>query len=257
MASFQELIRRFKSEPSGGGNAEARLVKSPTFVITSVRSGSTMFRMILDTHSEIYAPTEMHLTDLRVGFKTAKTPRAMKALGLEKKDLEYALWDRIMDLQLRASGKRYLVDKTPGNVFVWEKLAEAWPSAKFIFLLRHPQSVFDSVKDSYQSPPTPESIVKYLQRLEEARNTLDGLTVRYEDIVSAPEREMRTVCKFLGVEYEPGMLDYGKQSHGEGGAYLGDWMDKIKTGTIQESRALPSAERVLPVLRPYTEKWGY
>ena len=37
----------------------------------------------------------------------------------------------------------------------------------------------------------------------------------------------------------------------------GDWRDKIRTGTIQPGRPLPSADEVPRDLRAMSERWGY
>jgi Sulfotransferase family len=39
---------------------------------------------------------------------------------------------------LRRSGKPTLVVKTPSNVLIWQRIADCWPDARFVFLLRHP-----------------------------------------------------------------------------------------------------------------------
>ena len=41
--------------------ADPRLLKEPAFVLSTVRSGSTLLRMLLDSHSQIHSPHEMHL----------------------------------------------------------------------------------------------------------------------------------------------------------------------------------------------------
>src|SRR3954470_10054533 len=44
----------------------SRLVRSPVFVLSSVRSGSTLLRVLLNSHSQIRAPHELHLRTLQV-----------------------------------------------------------------------------------------------------------------------------------------------------------------------------------------------
>jgi hypothetical protein len=36
----------------------------------------------------------------------------------------------------------------------------------------------------------------------------EWLTVRYEELVTQPEQTLRTICTFLGAEYQPEMLRY-------------------------------------------------
>lgn len=96
-----------------------RLVDSPVFVLSSVRSGSTLLRVLLNSHSQIRAPPEMHLRTVHVHLSRDFTAGAMQALELDKDELEHALWDRLLHLELTRSGKRIIVDKTPPNTLVW------------------------------------------------------------------------------------------------------------------------------------------
>src|SRR5579875_148674 len=126
-------------------DAADRLVPAPVFVLSSVRSGSTLLRMILDSHSEICAPHEMHLGSLRVSAGTWFTEQALKQDGLKPVDLENLLWDRLLHLTLARSGKRVIVDKTPTNLLMWRRIASAWPHARFVFLTRHPLRIAESL----------------------------------------------------------------------------------------------------------------
>lgn len=60
-----------------------RLVPSPVFILSSIRSGSTLLRCILDTHSRIRAPHELHLADLEVQLTSPYVQLAMQTAGLE------------------------------------------------------------------------------------------------------------------------------------------------------------------------------
>ncbi len=68
--------------------------------------------------------------------------------------------------------------------------------------------------------------------------------MRYEDLTAAPEQEVRRICEFLGVDWEPAMLDYGQFDHGRLTRGLGDWRAKIKTGAVQAGRDLPEADEI-------------
>ena len=50
-----------------------RLVPQPVFLLSYLRSGSTMMRMVLNSHSQICAPLEMHLRALRLDTSTARS----------------------------------------------------------------------------------------------------------------------------------------------------------------------------------------
>jgi Sulfotransferase family len=128
--------------------ASSRLVETPVFILSSMRSGSTLLRVVLNSHSMIRAPHELHLRTLEVHFTEFYTTLAVEKLGLNKTELEYLLWDRLLHRELICSGKQIIVDKTPGNALIWRRLRECWPKALYIFLLRHPASVLTSMLES-------------------------------------------------------------------------------------------------------------
>lgn len=253
-----------------------RLVESPVFIISTVRSGSTLLRCVLNTHSQLYAGHEMHLGGLRVEIGTEPTAAATKEMGLSATDLEHMLWDRVLDHQLKASGKSVLVEKTPGNVSMWRRIAECWPYARFIFLLRHPVHVLESLSEIFRDklaemslPHSPEEveakvrssaiaqISPMLEAVAEARSHLDGITVRYEDLTTSPDVVTKGICDYLGVPWEPGMLNYGSHDHGSFRMFLGDWHERISSGVIQPHRQLPAIEDVPADLADHCRALGY
>ena len=251
-----------KKRSRGQVRAGDRLVEAPVFVICTLRSGSTLLRVLLDSHSQIRSPHELHLRYVSVHFDQKWSERSMAELGLDTKGAEYLLWDRLLQRELAASGKRIIADKTPNNVFIVDRLRECWPDARFIYLLRHPAAIArsrQSVRGEHagDDDKNADLIRRYCEALEQARQTYEGHTVRYEDLTADPERETRAICEFLGLEWEPGMLEYGNFEHGRYKAGLGDWADKIKTGQIQPPEPPPAPEDIPPALREMTEKWGY
>lgn len=260
-----------------------RLVPSPVFILSPPRSGSTLLRCIVGSHPRLHAPHELHLGDLRVVTSTRMGKWSLDPLGLDTRATEYMLWDRLLHWELRRSGKDMIVEKTPHHVFIWERLVECWPDARFIFLLRHPGQVALSATDAAKSVPLRERLkvgagfvwdgIRYgwennpmtsadqlyvhMRRLEEARRALPGFTVRYEELTSAPETVVRELCAYLGVGYDPEMLNYGDFDHGPFAFGIGDWRDKIKSGRIQASAPPPPLARTPRRVKDLVEPWGY
>lgn len=237
-----------------------RLVEAPVFVLSSVRSGSTLLRVMLGSHSELYAPHELHLNDVRVNLSSWFSESSMADLGFDKRELSNLLWDRVLDLALQRSGKKTLVEKTPNHVLIYPRIAENWRDARFIFLLRHPASIYQSWHSARPKMSEDEAVastLKYLTKLEEARHELNGIDVRYEDLTSDPEKETRRICEFLKISWEPSMLDYGRSGHDEFRRGLGDWSGKIKSGKPQAGRPLPTPEEIPDGLRAMCRTWGY
>ncbi|MFI7439308.1 sulfotransferase family protein [Nonomuraea indica] len=241
--------------------ARDRLLRGPVFLLSSVRSGSTLLRVMLNSHSRIHSPIETHFRRTTVGLTTDPVRQAMAHLGHTHSDIEHIVWDRLLHRELVRSGKPILLEKTPSNVFAWRRIATCWPDARFVFLLRHPASIVRSWHEADpENRPMEEAVPRtlaYMTYLEEARAHLQGPTVRYEDLVADPEAVLRGLCDHLGVGWEPAMLDYGRQDHGGFVKGIGDWRDKIRSGTVVEGRPLPSPAEVPAELREICGLWGY
>ncbi|MEO3750462.1 sulfotransferase [Streptomyces sp. B6B3] len=237
-----------------------RLVDSPVFVLSSVRSGSTLLRVLLNSHSKIRAPHEMHLRTLHVQLTRPFTGDAMKGLQLDRPELEHLLWDRVLHVELERSGKEIIADKTPANTLVWRRLHECWPNARYLFLLRHPGAVMSSLVNRRTDPDLEAihaEVSRYAETLEEARQGLDGHVLTYEQLTADPEKTTREICHYLGVEWEAGMLQYGEQDHGTFRPHMGDWSEKIKSGKIQPAREGDHFAGLSDRLAEIAETWGY
>jgi CRP-like cAMP-binding protein len=240
---------------------ERRLVEEPVFIMSLPRSGSTLMRCVLDSHSRVYSPPELHLGRIGVTLVYG-APRSMTAIGLSHKEVRYLLWDRILHRQLTASGKDLIVEKTPENVEDFTDLTTCWPRARFIFLRRHPVRVLRSIVQNsvwqYEGSEM-QGIKSRAHRLDQALQARpNSMVVYYEEMTSKSETTFRLVCEFLGVEYEATMLDYGDFEHGALVRSLGDWNENIRSGRIISSQHDDiSVEDVPEPLRHVCASWGY
>lgn len=222
---------------------EDRLV----FLIGPPRSGSTLLTRMLGAHSAIHAPEEPHLlTPLaHLGYyaRVEQAPydpiisevairQLVKALPAGEQDYRAALrayCDALYGGLLAASGRSLLLDKTPAYALVLDFVAGLYPKARYVVLTRQPLAVWCSVVGSFfdgdheaahAHNPILERYVPAIARfLREAPVPLHHL--RYEDLVARPEAQMRSLCDFLGVGFEPGMVDYGQSESGRSEAARG------------------------------------
>jgi hypothetical protein len=247
-------LRRTAGEPGD------RLLQAPAFVMCTVRSGSTLLRVLLDSHSQIHSPQELHLRDIAVRVKTDYAAKALGEIGLSDEQLRFMLWDRLLQRELAAAGKSILVNKTPNDVFIADLIARCWPDARFIYLLRHPGAIARSRQET-RPQDSPERnarmVLRYGTAIEEARAVRPGITVRYEDLTTDPRAVTRRLCAFLEVPWEPAMLDYGRFDHGRMKPGLGDWKEKIKSGEVQAAGPPPALEEIHPSLHELCVTWGY
>ncbi len=242
-----------------------RMLTAPVFIFSAPRSGSTLLRAILGSHSELFAPPELPLAHLGVRAETQWIQASLDGLELTVDDLEHMLWDRMLAEALQRSGKPTLVVKTPSNVLVWERIAACWPDARYVFLLRHPAAAVASLHSSFDPAWRPredgsldDSVtrgLRYMNVVEQAREALTGLTVRYEELTADPETVVRELCGFLDVPFQPAMLDYGRFGHAGFTPGLGDSSLNIRSGRIQPPAPLP--DEMPAELAGMCAAWGY
>ena len=241
-----------------------RLVSSPVFILSPPRTGSTLLRRILGGNSCIHAPHELHLTYITVGA-SGLACRGMGMLGLTTRDLEHLLWDRVLHDELVRSGKRILVEKTPDNVLSWRRIAACWPQARYIFLIRHPAhiavslaSLHDTIRARGRRIETDplDKVVEFAHAVDEARAELPGPTIRYEDLTTYPAEVISGLCAFLGVPWEPDMLDYGRVNP-DRRRTLGDPSTTLESGRIHPPRPMPAMEDIPKSLIGCCQSWGY
>jgi hypothetical protein len=223
---------------------EPRLI----FLIGPPRSGTTLLMRMLSSHSDIYSRAEPHLltplahlgyfdTVDAAPFDHLQAARAAKDLvaelpGGEADYLEACrsyvdlLYGRL--LSSKGNGKRFFLDKTPANGLILPFITKLYPRARYVVLTRHPAAVFSSYASSFfdgdyeaarRFNPILNRYVPAMARLLREQK-VPLVRVRYEELVQRPEAEMRRVCDFLEIPFEPRMIDYGEQAFESRG--LGD-----------------------------------
>ena len=209
------------------------------FLIGSPRSGSTLTTRMIASHSQITAPPEPHLVTplAHLGYyeNVDKAPYDWINSGISQREYvatlpggesDYldacrAYLDVLYGRRLEADGKSYLLEKTPAYALVVEFLVKVYPKAKYVVLTRHPMAVWSSFANSffegdYEAAHRHNRLIeRYVPKiawmLREAPVPL--VHVRYEDLVKSPEEHLRRICEHVGIEYEDGMVEYGKHEH--------------------------------------------
>lgn len=209
------------------------------FVISLPRSGSTLLQHILASHSQVGATAEPWvlfpgICALRSGVISANYNAHAGQIALsefvnqlENKDEQYFHALRLMALDLynafmRENGKQRFVDKTSRYYQVLPELFKVFPKAKYIFLIRNPLAVFASFLDHMVfgnwnrlgGPGIRKDLLEGYGLIREGirYHGDDSIVVRYEGLVSEPEITVTELCKKLGLNFEPSMLNYGEQT---------------------------------------------
>jgi hypothetical protein len=178
---------------------------SPVLILAAPRAGGPQLQNALSLHSEVYAPEALPLLGLRVqASRTAQ--EALAAQGLRREDLDNMLMDHLVRERLARSSKASVFLLFGGSRDVaaqWRRLKDVWPAARFIHLIRNPAEVLtDSAVEGVDPAESAERLGRILEALLHARQSLPGLTVRYEDLASEPDRVFGEIFDFAGLPPE-------------------------------------------------------
>ncbi|MDP3086741.1 MAG: sulfotransferase [Methylotenera sp.] len=113
-------------------------------------------------------------------------------------------------------------------------IAQLIPEAKFMLHLRDPRAVVFSSEFAEPDPakrPTVISFARHLRKYAAFASVLPGnphlqkrlMVTRYESFIQNPEVEVRRMTNFLGIEYNPQMIDIGRFRKADGKAWPSDW----------------------------------
>ena len=151
-------------------------------------------------------------------------------------------------------GARRWVEKTPRHLEVPELIAETWPGARIVRIVRDPRDAAVSLTKVPFGTPSLLTNLSVLARMNEAaadfyRQSDQAMTVRYEDLVAKPERELRRICQFVGVDYEVRMLE--DRSGATGVAAAHEWWKGDATGPLDQSRSGRWVDEMPPQVQHY------
>ncbi|MEL7037846.1 MAG: sulfotransferase [Cyanobacteria bacterium J06592_8] len=207
------------------------------FLISQPRAGSTLTQRILGSHRDIYTVSEpwimLHpLYALRrdghqAEYSVHNSQKALDHFLNLHPEGEAAYFQAVREMSLnlyegllRESDKKFFLDKTPRYYYILPELYRTFPDAKYIFLIRNPLAVLCSIfntfiqehwwKIQYYQDDLLKAPVLIAQGLLDFQD--NSIILRYEDLLSHPEKEIQTVCRFLNVSFDPEIINYGNSA---------------------------------------------
>ena len=94
-------------------------------------------------------------------------------------------------------------------------------------------------------------------RADGARLGADYLELRYEDLLADPESELQRVCAFLGVAFDPGMLELERSSENLGDARGASRVLADNRGKFRHVMAPGTLARIEEIAAPVLIQCGY
>ena len=190
----------------------------PIFVVGTMRSGSTLFRLILDAHPNIAISEE---TGFMGGLAAAKQipnwargRNWFERLGFSEQEFDVRLrefYAGMFERYARSQGKDRWGEKTPFHSAHIEQMATIFPDAVFVAIVRHPGAVAQSLVEKFHYEAsdavtywtsTNKEILRRGIELADDRFAL----LRYEDLVEHPEETLRELVDFLDEPWSDDLL---------------------------------------------------
>lgn len=232
--------------PFSRGPAGARRDFPICFVLGAPRSGTTLFRAMLNLHAGLWAPGELHLAHFatmadrarnvgpvlrympipeiaaRLGAPVAacsRTFRSWELAATPTTEVFQSLYDADPDAMIADKSPPYCVRRE-----TLERIGDRFPNARFVHLIRSPHDMIRSyvrmqlhrgdhrVAEPGRNPYQMGEAIWYACNAN-ARAFLAGVPeerkceVRYEALVADPSQSLHRVCELLGRPFDPQMAD--------------------------------------------------
>jgi hypothetical protein len=195
--------------------------KDAVFLYGALRSGTTLLRLMLDAHPQLSCPGEMDfLFDFLPPGATADT--AYDRAALEGSRIFRAHDVDFRDIPVPDPTPRRLLERirSRGDVAIpvahrgLERMLEIYPDMPILHLVRDPRDVARSsigmgwAGDVYHGASHWIDTERDWQKVAPRLVPDQVLTVKYEDLIAEPEKNLAAICAFAGVPYDPAMMEF-------------------------------------------------
>ena len=208
--------------------------KSPVFIVGAPRSGTTILATALATHTSLWTSSESgylldllgrsHVTTILAQARAQPTPTWIKSQNVSDEEFLGYLGLGVNALYTNRSGGKRWVEQTPVNTLMIDELAQLFPGALFIHLVRDGREVVHSMVNflnTFEAARRDEMkhvIGEWTQDFGEAcrswahytelavsfaqRQPDRATTMNYGDLVQDAEAGFREILGFLGEPYQ-------------------------------------------------------
>jgi hypothetical protein len=232
---YVDLVRRRSRLLITAADQKIELDQPPIFLIGLYRSGTTLLRYVIDSHSRICCPPESHFIGmLSPLIDSEKSAHGFSGLGFTRdhvvqKTREFILY--FFSNHAKNVGKTRWADKSPSYVDHLPFLIELFPKAKFVMIYRHP---LDQIHSHTRGG---ENLRPHLERYHEKgddyriagaaywrdktecmltfekKHSEQCFRVFYEELASKPGPILKSLFIFLEEPWEPEVLEFHKFDH--------------------------------------------
>lgn len=195
----------------------------PVFIGGLMMSGTSLTRVLLGQHPDLFATFETHWFDIaiRERWDDSTSQRMQYLLAfLELSEAEHTdlcnrkradpgreFIDIVMEYCRQRAGKLRWVEKTPDNIRYWPLIQQQWPDAKMIHVTREYKDCFASWKTRRR-----DSLDTFLAAVDRAYEGVESLLgartnayieVDYSELVTDTEASVRRILAHIETSWDP------------------------------------------------------
>lgn len=258
----------------------------PIFLGGVPRSGTTLLRVILDTHPRIHCGTELRVVPALAALWSSADQQAQPLLttayAVDTERLRSIFAELVLSFlrpAWQASGKPRVAEKTPFNILAFPELRRLFPDSALVHIIRDVRDVVASRLEREKAAggaiPDTTALASSLARewvtamtvrrrmMTDRQLSERYFEVRYEDLVQNPCRVLGALFTFLGEEFDPGVLDFHRTCRNVDGSE--EWSAEAvrrpifasSCGRWRQSLNVEQLDAVLQAAHPVLEELGY
>ncbi len=251
-------------------------------IIGAPRSGTTLLRLMLDSHPDLAIPPEtgflpraarlrlpLLLRSRLFHLVTRSTP-AWPDFHLDRSEFRQALEQSrpftlsegiraFYRLYAQKHGKFRSGDKTPLYALEMPAIRSLLPEARFIHIIRDGRDVALSLRKTWFTPSNDiATLARFWERIVttargQGRNSSTYFELRYEDLLADTESSLRAICEFSQLDFHPCMLEYWRDAPQRLGEHEGRYR---RDGTVIVTRGQRLEQQRLTTHPPQLNRAG-
>jgi tetratricopeptide (TPR) repeat protein len=250
---------------------------SPLFIVGFPRSGTTLLEQVLDAHPQLKSMDEQPFMSKALetlagsGIRYPSELGKLTAHALDEVRARY--WDLARNKAALLPGQR-LVDKFPMNMTLLPLIRRVFPNARIVLAIRHPcDTILSCFLQNFRAPEL-ALLCRDLTTLASAYSRIFGFwyaqwsvlhpssyELRYEKLTADFAAEVRKLAAFLQLPWNEAMLAPAEHALAKGFISTPSYAQVVEPVNSKSVGRWKHYERhfseVMPILRPWLERWGY
>jgi hypothetical protein len=262
---------------------EERALTNPVFVVGVLRSGTSLLYSLLNQHPQMAFMYECDAWNFpevlssarlkgnwleRQEFFNQALSRHRLVYGKSLRGLENVRTpDDLYEVFGQGKGAALWGEKSPFYCCRLLRLAERNPQSPFILIWRDPVEIYRSVVHAgrttrfFRRPGMLSRLIRYHEKMIEQATALEKTGARvyhvtYADLVDNTAEVCEGICKFLGVPFDPRMLD--SSSADFSAVYQAAQHDYLRRGVIRRQKLTNELlnTRSIQKLERFRNRWN-